>query len=81
MKKHCTISSMATFARPRPAWQGWREHAMIRLESFHGAAADSRRRCARSGGADEGQIDQSRALASNRARLMVELEGRVPELF
>jgi hypothetical protein len=49
MKKHCTISSMAPFARPRPAWQGRRDNAMIRLESFpmaplliHAAAAPGR---------------------------------------
>jgi hypothetical protein len=42
MKKHCTISSMASFACLKPAWQGRRENAMIRLESFHTAAAPDR---------------------------------------
>jgi hypothetical protein len=42
MKKHCTISSMASFACLKPAWQGRRENAMIRLESFHAAAAPDR---------------------------------------
>src|SRR4029077_14436904 len=41
-KKHCTISSMASFACLKPAWQGRRENAMIRLESFRAAAAPDR---------------------------------------